>query len=226
MPSVKALVAALTISIALTAAAGPALAAPTDDDAFAPAGTQVGPVIHPDRTGLAPYDERMPSIESSVGDFYRAQTAAMHVAWHAPALDPAQSACPHAPANARFCAADVSISYDETYMRTAYERFGDAGAGIVMAHEFGHALQNERAIESSELAHDLQADCMAGAWLWEREQSMTDAITMPEIIHAATGLLNPGLDDAGFQRVRAAQFGFTQYNRTHDISACLGLQTI
>src|SRR3954465_11148667 len=116
MPSAKALAAALTVSIALTAAAaGPASAAVTDDDAFAPAGTKAGQVLHADRINLAPYEDRMTSIESSVGGFYRAETASLGYDWQAPTIEPAQSACPNAPANARFCAADVSVSYDQTY---------------------------------------------------------------------------------------------------------------
>ncbi len=222
MPSVKSLAAVLSVAIALTAAAaGPASAAVTGDDAFAAAGTPVGPVVHADRIDLAPYEDRMPGIERSVGVFYTAETKKLGYDWREPTIEPATSACAGAPANARFCAAGVSIDYDETFMRTAYERFGDAAAGIVMAHEYAHALQSEQAMETSPLVHDLQGDCIAGAWLWEREQTMTNAITMPEIIHAATGMLNPNQDDAGFQRVRAAQFGFTSYNRDHDISACI-----
>lgn len=67
--------------------------------------------------------------------------------------------------NAFYCVAGDNIAYDRTLLESLSEEFGRFLPALVLAHEFGHAIQ-ARTDPASELSIVLetQADCFAGAW--------------------------------------------------------------
>src|SRR4051812_37367683 len=164
------------------------------------------------------YDARMPLIEQTIDHFYSGESHLAGYRWKAPTLEPETSLCDPVTGRAHYCAADTSISYDETSTRSAYAQFGDAGVGIVMAPEYGHAMQQALGLTDglTNDEYELQADCFTGAWLGERSLDERQPITTPEIIKAARGMYG---DD--IQSLRAAQYGFTHYTLRHGAQACI-----
>ncbi len=102
--------------------------------------------------------------------------------------------------------------------------FGPATIGIVLAHEYGHALQERTGDLQRDLATvvtEQQADCVAGAWAGRASAGeasgipFTDADIRAGLISMITvqdpvGLdpNQPGGHGSGFDRVGAFQFGF------------------
>jgi predicted metalloprotease len=71
--------------------------------------------------------------------------------------------------NAFYCQArgepnSDSISYDRAFLAELADQFGDFIPDLVMAHEFGHAVQARVGSPRSSIATETQADCFAGAW--------------------------------------------------------------
>ena len=48
-------------------------------------------------------------------------------------------------------------------MAAGYERIGDAWVYLIIAHEWGHAIQARLRADQVSVAAELQADCFAGA---------------------------------------------------------------
>ncbi|MFI6516476.1 neutral zinc metallopeptidase [Spirillospora sp. NPDC050679] len=67
--------------------------------------------------------------------------------------------------NAVYCPAGDFVAWDEHLMRAGYAR-GDAWVYLVIAHEWGHAVQNRLRRELVSPAAELQADCLAGGALY------------------------------------------------------------
>jgi len=82
-----------------------------------------------------------------------------------PATAPKCAGKPLSRDNAEYCPAGDFVAWDSHLMRTGYAH-GDAWVYMVIAHEWGHAIQNRltRALVSP--AAELQADCLAGAALY------------------------------------------------------------
>ena len=76
------------------------------------------------------------------------------------------------PENAFFCGETGEIAWDEPglFLPYYFER-GELAVGIVLAHEWGHLVQN-RAEEEFPITYEqeLQADCLAGSWLGGLEE--------------------------------------------------------
>jgi predicted metalloprotease len=53
-------------------------------------------------------------------------------------------------------------------MAAGYERIGDAWVYLIIAHEWGHAIQARLQADQVSVAAELQADCFAGATLRRR----------------------------------------------------------
>jgi len=72
---------------------------------------------------------------------------------------------PPVPFNAFYCPAGDFLAWDENLMASGYQQIGDAWVYLIIAHEWGHAIQArlDRALVS--VAAELQADCLAGAAL-------------------------------------------------------------
>ncbi|GAA2261320.1 hypothetical protein GCM10010104_68500 [Streptomyces indiaensis] len=67
--------------------------------------------------------------------------------------------------NAVYCATTEDyLAWDIDLMRDGY-RFGDGFVYLVVAHEWGHAIQNRLDVRLRTIDSELQADCLAGAEL-------------------------------------------------------------
>ncbi|MEW2805810.1 hypothetical protein AB0929_01545 [Streptomyces massasporeus] len=72
---------------------------------------------------------------------------------------------PLADDNAFYCmTAEDYLAWDTDLMRSGYQ-YGDAFVYLVVAHEWGHAIQNRLEAELRTTDAELQADCLAGAEL-------------------------------------------------------------
>jgi uncharacterized protein len=88
-----------------------------------------------------------------------------------------QSACGGASSmvGPHYCPIDSKIYLDETFFNELETRLGAEGGDVaeayVIAHEVGHHVQNELGLlggnetNQASVATELQADCLAGAWL-------------------------------------------------------------
>jgi len=72
---------------------------------------------------------------------------------------------PSVPGNAYYCPAGNFLAWDENLMRAGYTQIGDAWVWLVIAHEWGHAIQAQLPERFVSQAVELQADCLAGAAL-------------------------------------------------------------
>ncbi len=67
--------------------------------------------------------------------------------------------------NAFYCAPDDVIAWDaEGLFPRLYAEYGDFVLGLVLAHEYGHAIQSRADLLGPDVYMELQADCFSGAW--------------------------------------------------------------
>jgi predicted metalloprotease len=67
--------------------------------------------------------------------------------------------------NAFYCPGDDIIAWDEASLMPKLNRdFGAFTVAIVIAHEYGHAIQDRFGADDRTVDLELQADCFAGAW--------------------------------------------------------------
>jgi len=67
--------------------------------------------------------------------------------------------------NAFYCPSQDFLAWDENLMDAGYQRVGDSWVYLIVAHEWGHAIQSRINRYQVSLATELQADCLAGATL-------------------------------------------------------------
>lgn len=72
---------------------------------------------------------------------------------------------PSVPGNAYYCTDGNFLAWDEDLMQAGYTDIGDAWVYLVIAHEWGHAIQAQLPDRFVSPAAELQADCLAGAAL-------------------------------------------------------------
>jgi predicted metalloprotease len=128
-----------------------------------------------------------------------------------------------------YCPESDFIVYDDGEDGILYslaEEFGPTILGVVMAHEFGHAIQARAGVIRRDLATivtEQQADCFAGAWVAHATSGESEAVDLTDD-DVRIGLLamitvrDPiGIDqfsDGGhgsaFDRVGAFQVGFSE----------------
>ncbi|MEM8903250.1 MAG: neutral zinc metallopeptidase [Actinomycetota bacterium] len=77
---------------------------------------------------------------------------------------------------AYYCAATDTVAWDaEELFPAIYGWFGDAAPAVVMAHEWAHAAQDRMVARQTTVVSELQADCLAGAWLAEAPPALRPA---------------------------------------------------
>ena len=129
-----------------------------------------------------------------------------------------------------YCFLGDFIAYDDTpegVVGALASTFGPVTFGLVLAHEYGHALQDRTgALRRSDLnTVDLeqQADCVAGAWAGRANAGLAAGITFDDN-DVRAGLISmisiedpigtdptsPGGHGSGFDRVGAFQVGFQE----------------
>ncbi len=123
--------------------------------------------------------------------------------------------------NALYCPAEDLIAWDRVnLLPDLQQRFGSLTVGLVMAHEFAHAVQSRALVRGATVTLELQADCFAGAWVDDVDERIATFSTDGDALdQAVAGLLElrdslgvPGSSSSahgsGFDRVSAFQEGF------------------
>ncbi|RFU19765.1 neutral zinc metallopeptidase [Geodermatophilus marinus] len=128
--------------------------------------------------------------------------------------------------NAFYCQApgvpnSDAISYDRAFLTELAEGYGRFIPALVMAHEFGHAVQARVGYPDYSISVETQADCLAGAWTgWvadgEAEFSQIRAPELDEVLRGylllrdpvGTGSTVDAAHGSYFDRVSAFQEGF------------------
>ncbi|MCT7662145.1 peptidase [Mycobacterium deserti] len=132
--------------------------------------------------------------------------------------------------NAGFCHDDNTIGWDRGELLPALQRaHGDMGATMVLAHEYGHAIEYQAGLlddDTPTLVAEQQADCLAGSYMrWVAEGSsprftLSTGEGLNNVLAAVIAFRDPllnvddpevGVDEHGsaFERLSAFQFGFT-----------------
>lgn len=124
-------------------------------------------------------------------------------------------------ANALYCGETDQISWDRVeLMPDLQSRYGPLTVAIVIAHEFGHAIQDRVGTSGLTVTLELQADCFAGAWVADaHDRDPRFSIDGNALDLAVGGFLElrdavgTGASDveahgSGFDRISAFQDGF------------------
>jgi predicted metalloprotease len=132
--------------------------------------------------------------------------------------------------NAAFCYDDETIGWDRGELLPALRKaYGDMGVTMVLAHEYGHAVQHQAGLKDENtptLVAEQQADCFAGAYMrWVAEDksprfTLSTGEGLNNVLAAVIAFRDPllaegdpeaGIDEHGsaFERLSAFQFGFT-----------------
>lgn len=128
--------------------------------------------------------------------------------------------------NAFYCPPGDFIAWDaQTLIPQLDEQFGPLLVAVVMAHEYGHAIQNRLGVtEQPTVVLEQQADCYAGAWVGDALAGRSPAfrdITTAQLDNTVGGLLllrdqpgtpalSPQAHGNAFDRIRAYQEGVEQ----------------
>lgn len=124
--------------------------------------------------------------------------------------------------NAFYCRESDYIAFDnEELFPQVYEQFGSSALGVILAHEFGHAVQARTTTVLSGVLVETQADCFSGAWLKRVSTGASPTIAIPpadldSILQAVltfrdtpgTGAAALGAHGTGFDRISGLQLGY------------------
>lgn len=131
----------------------------------------------------------------------------------------------HGVVNAGYCTRDGSIGWDRTtLLPELVDTFGPMAVVMVMAHEYGHAVQHESGLVGDDdptLVLEQQADCFAGAYMRHVAAgasarftlNTSDGLNSVMAAMVAVRDTDPGdpesVHGTAFERVTAFQMGFT-----------------
>ena len=125
--------------------------------------------------------------------------------------------------NAFYCKLDDSVAWDSSGLLPELQsKYGDFIIPVVLAHEFGHAVQQRSGFfdqNKMTVSSELQADCFAGAWSKHAKDSGFFNVTAADLDTALAGILDlkdtpgtnvqdPSAHGSGFDRVSAYQDGY------------------
>jgi predicted metalloprotease len=125
--------------------------------------------------------------------------------------------------NAFFCRLDGTVNYDnENYFPQLYKQLGSTAIAVSMAHEWGHAIQEQTETEfPASVLRETQADCFSGAWIARVEEGGSPKLELDpgELERGLAGRLGAadpiggdprmkGAHGNGFDRVNSFQDGF------------------
>ena len=122
--------------------------------------------------------------------------------------------------NAFYCATKDVVAWDaEGLLPDLKEKYGDFVIPVVLAHEWGHAVQGRSNFTARTVTKELQADCFAGAWSKHAKEDGVFKVTAADLDTALAGILDlrdtpgtsnidPNAHGSGFDRVSAFQDGF------------------
>ena len=124
--------------------------------------------------------------------------------------------------NAFYCPEQDVIAWDEVNLVPRLQKnYGDLGVGLVVAHEWGHAMQVRAGVtDQPTIFMEQQADCYAGAWVADARRRdgafQVDDATLDTAmagfleLRDPVGMTNattPGAHGTAFDRIRAFQEG-------------------
>ena len=97
--------------------------------------------------------------------------------------------------NAVYCPAGDFIAYDVNFAVGAFQKVGDAFLFYLLGHEYAHAIQQRLGVSHRlTIDHELQADCMAGAYLGDSVRGKALDIAKGDLDEFQSGLLAVGDD--------------------------------
>lgn len=92
--------------------------------------------------------------------------------------------------NAIYCSAGDFIAYDVRWAFAAFRRIGDAFVFYLLGHEYAHGVQTRLGIRYDfTIQQELQADCMAGAYLGDSVRDETITLDDGDLDELRAGLL-------------------------------------
>ncbi|MEH0971624.1 neutral zinc metallopeptidase [Micromonospora sp. CPCC 205546] len=95
--------------------------------------------------------------------------------------------------NAVYCSAGDFIAYDVNWSVGAFRQVGDAFVFYLLGHEYAHGIQARLGIRYSyTIQQELQADCMAGAYLGDSVRSKALKLDDGDLEEFREGLLAVG----------------------------------
>lgn len=99
--------------------------------------------------------------------------------------------------NAAYCSAGDFIAYDVNWAFDAFRQIGDAFIFYLLGHEYAHAVQLRLGVRAQfTIQQELQADCMAGAYIGDMERRGRLSLQPGDTAELAAGLEAVG-DDPG-----------------------------
>jgi predicted metalloprotease len=97
--------------------------------------------------------------------------------------------------NALYCSAGDFIAYDVNWAVREFRDIGDAFLFYLLGHEYAHAVQMRLGIQYEyTIQQELQADCMAGAYIGDSVRSKALTLDDGDIDELKNGLLSVGDD--------------------------------
>jgi predicted metalloprotease len=135
-------------------------------------------------------------------------------------LPPCATAADEISGNAFYCSTKDVVAWDsEGLLPTLQKKYGDFVIPVVLAHEWGHAVQGRSNFTARTVTKELQADCFAGAWSKHAKDDGVFKVTAADLDTALAGILDlrdtpgtsnidPNAHGSGFDRVSAFQDGF------------------
>jgi predicted metalloprotease len=122
--------------------------------------------------------------------------------------------------NAFYCSKADDVAWDvEKLLPDLRKRFGDFVIPVVLAHEWGHAIQARANFQGPTVVKEIQADCFAGAWAAHASKSGAFKASDDDLDNALAGFLflrdepgtekrDPQAHGSGFDRVNSFRTGF------------------
>jgi len=135
-------------------------------------------------------------------------------------LPPCVSDASEISGNAFYCSTKDVVAWDaEGLLPELQSKFGDFVIPIVLAHEWGHAVQARSNFTARTVTKELQADCFAGGWAKHSQAKGVFTINSAQLDTALAGILelrdspgtskiDPSAHGSGFDRVGAFQDGY------------------
>ncbi|ASF08935.1 hypothetical protein NBRGN_107_00500 [Nocardia brasiliensis NBRC 14402] len=127
--------------------------------------------------------------------------------------------------NAAYCGLDHTIGWDRgVLLPQVVEKFGEMAVVMVLAHEYGHAIQGQArlaGVRTPTLVLEQQADCLAGVFLRHVAEGNSAHFTvnttdgLNAVLGATVAFRDQGFGDPGnahgsaFERVTAVQIGYS-----------------
>ncbi|MBJ8346288.1 neutral zinc metallopeptidase [Antrihabitans sp. YC2-6] len=135
-------------------------------------------------------------------------------------LPPCATSAQDISGNAFYCPNKDVVAWDvEGLLPSLRERFGDFVIPVVLAHEWGHAVQARAQFEGITVTREIQADCFAGAWAAHAVEDKVFDVSEADLDDALAGILelrdvpgtsadDPSAHGSGFDRVSSFQTGY------------------